>query len=54
MENKIKALTNKETFWEDVRRIVGYYDGVHHEDRTIKKLQRIAENRFNEITQCAP
>ena len=51
MENKIKALTNKETFWEDVRKIVGYYDGVHHEDRVIKRLQRVADARYEELNR---
>lgn len=26
MERKIKKLTNKKTFWDDVREIVGFYD----------------------------
>ena len=49
MENKIKALTNIDTFYEDVRHIVGYYDGVYHTDRVIKRLQRIADARYNEL-----
>lgn len=52
MERKIKALTNKETFYEDVRHIVGYYDEtVFIEDWNIKRLQRIADARYEELEQ---
>lgn len=50
MERKIKALTNKETFYEDVRQIVGYYDEtVFIEDWDIKRLQRVADARYEEL-----
>ena len=50
MKKEIKLLTNCETFWEDVRRIVRYNDPtVHIEDRDIKRLQRIADARYGEI-----
>lgn len=50
MEKKIKELTNKETFYEDVRRIVGYYNpNVFIEDWDIKRLQRVADARYAEI-----
>lgn len=50
MERKIKALTNKETFYEDVRQIVGFYDEtVFVEDWDIKRLQRVADARYIEL-----
>lgn len=45
MERKIKELTNKKTFWDDVREIVGFYDDtVFIEDWDIKRLQRVADS----------
>ena len=53
MEEKIKKLTNKETFYEDVRQIVGYYNpNVFIEDWDIKRLQRVADARYAEIGWC--
>ena len=50
MESKIKKLTNKETFYDDVREIVGYNDPkVFIEDWDIKRLQRVADARYAEI-----
>ena len=50
MEKKIKELTNVDTFYEDVRQIVGYYDpNVFIEDWDIKRLQRVADKRYTEI-----
>ena len=50
MEERINALTDKNTFWEDVKQIVGYYDEkVFLEDWQIKKLQRVADARYLEI-----
>ena len=50
MERKINALTNKETFYEDVRQIVGFYDEtVFIEDWDIKRLQRVADARYIEL-----
>ncbi len=50
MERKIKELTNKETFYDDVREIVGYNDPkVFIEDWDIKRLQRVADARYAEI-----
>ena len=50
MESKIKELTNKETFYDDVREIVGYNDPkVFIEDWDIKRLQRVADARYAEI-----
>ena len=50
MERKIKELTNKKTFWDDVREIVGFYDdAVFIEDWDIKRLQRIADARYEEL-----
>lgn len=50
MEQKIEQLTNKETFYEDVRQIVGFYDErVFIEDWDIKRLQRVADARYEEL-----
>ena len=50
MARKIRQLTNKETFYEDVRKIVGFYDDrVFIEDWDIKNLQRTADARYAEI-----
>jgi len=46
---KINALKNQETFWEDVRNIVGYYEGKPWSDHEIKELQRVADRRFTHI-----
>ena len=50
MDKQIRELTNPDTFWEDVRHIVGFYEGVFHEDWVIKQLQRVADVRYAEIT----
>jgi hypothetical protein len=50
MERKIKKLTNKKTFWDDVREIVGFYDDtVFIEDWDIKRLQRVGDARYEEL-----
>lgn len=49
MEREINQLTNPSTFYEDVRQIVGYYNGVFIEDWNIKRLQRVADKRYTEI-----
>lgn len=49
MEKEINELTNVETFYEDVRQIVGYYEGRFIEDWDIKHLQRVADARYHEI-----
>lgn len=49
MEREIKELTNIETFYDDVREIVGYHKGVFIEDWNIKRLQRVADARYTEI-----
>ena len=50
MERQIKELTNVETFYDDVREIVGYYNpNVFIEDWDIKRLQRVADARYVEI-----
>ncbi len=48
-KNKIQALTNKASFWEDVRQIIGFYDGKIWKDYQIKELQRIADARYEEL-----
>lgn len=49
MEREIRELTNVDSFYDDVRKIVGYYDGVFIEDWDIKRLQRVADARYTEI-----
>lgn len=49
MEREINELTNVETFYDDVREIVGYHKGVFIEDWDIKHLQRVADKRYAEI-----
>lgn len=50
MEEQINELTNKDTFYEDVRKIVGYYNPkIFIEDWDIKHLQRVADARYAEI-----
>lgn len=50
MKNKILELNNINTFWEDVKKIVGYYDeNVFLEDWEIKELQRIADYRYENL-----
>ena len=48
-EKKINELTEVEGFYDRVREIVGYYDGVFWEDWDIKHLQRVADARYHEI-----
>lgn len=48
-EQKINEITEKEGFYEKVRQIVGYYDGVFWEDWDIKHLQRVADARYREL-----
>ena len=43
--DKLNALNNPETFWNDVRKLV---KGVHS-DHVIKRWQILAENRFSEL-----
>lgn len=47
---KIEKLDRQGGFYEMVRDIVGFYDGVEWEDWEIKNLQRIADARYTEIT----
>lgn len=49
MEREINELSNVETFYDDVREIVGYHKGVFIEDWNIKRLQRVADKRYTEI-----
>lgn len=50
----IKELKNKNTFYEDVRNIIGYYDEkVFWEDCDIKYLQRIADKKYSELEEVA-
>ena len=50
MEKQIKALNSLDNFYENVRKIVGFYDeDVFIEDWDIKRLQRIADARYEEL-----
>lgn len=48
-KKSIENLNMKKGFYEEVRRIVGYYDGVEWEDYEIKQLQRIADARYSKL-----
>ena len=45
----IKKLNDKETFWEDVKNLIGYYEHKFWEDWDIKTIQRVADKRYDEI-----
>ncbi len=49
MIDKIMKLDNIETFWEDVKKIVGFYDDVFLDDWVIKDLQRWADYRYEQL-----
>lgn len=49
VKKSIESLNMKKGFYEEVRRIVGFYDGVEWEDWEIKQLQRIADARYSEL-----
>ena len=51
MINKIKSLNNINTFWDDVRQIVGYYEGKELSDAMLTKLTIAAEEREKELTK---
>ena len=53
MKNKIMSLTNIDTFYHDVRVIVGYYKGVYHSDHVIKELQRVADYRYSQLLELS-
>lgn len=53
MKNKIMALDNIDTFYHDVRIIVGYYNGIHHSDHVIKELQRVADYRYSQLLELS-
>ena len=44
-------LKNKETFWEDVKQMIGFYDGKEWEDWQIKRMQREADARYAELCE---
>lgn len=46
IESRINGLKDKDTFWDDVRAILG---DEFFEDWEIKHLQIVAEQRFAEI-----
>ena len=48
-KKSIESLNMKKGFYEEVRRIVGFYDRVEWEDYEIKQLQRIADARYSEL-----
>ena len=48
----IQNITKQGGFYDAVRDIVGFSDGVFWEDWEIKSLQRIADARYIEITKA--
>lgn len=49
MKERIRALDSTEGFYDKVRKIVGFYDGVFIQDWDIKELERISDARFEEL-----
>lgn len=47
--DKIKKLENKDTFYEDVKNIIGFYEHRFWEDWDIKTIQRYADARYEEL-----
>lgn len=48
MIEKIKNLNNKDTFYNDVRTLLG---DKHYSDVFIKNLQRVADARYEELKE---
>ena len=48
---KINTLTETSGFYDKVREIVGFNDGVWWEDCEIKKLQRVADARYTKLIE---
>ena len=48
----IKKLNDKKTFWEDVKNLIGFYEHKFWEDWDIKTIQRVADNRYEEIKEA--
>lgn len=48
-EKQINELTEVDGFYDKVREIVGFNEGVFWEDWDIKHLQRVADARYLEI-----
>lgn len=51
IENEIMQLSNVKTFWEDVRKLVGYYEGRDWEDWQIKRFQAAADYRYEQLKE---
>ena len=51
IEKRIMGLKNIKTFYEDVRKIVGYYEGKDWEDWQIKHFQAVADMRYEELKE---
>ena len=49
---EIKKINKQGGFYDKVRDIVGFSDGVFWEDWEIKSLQRIADARYIELTKA--
>ena len=46
---KIKKLKNKDTFYEDVKNIIGFYEHIFWEDWNIKTIQRCADACYEKL-----
>ncbi len=51
MVDKIMELNDIKTFWEDVKRLVGYYEGKEWEDWQIKRFQAVADYRYEQLKE---
>lgn len=51
MIDKIMELDNINTFWEDVKELIGFYDGKYWEDWEIKRFQATADYRYEQLLE---
>lgn len=49
MIKQIQALDSIDDFYDKVREIIGWKQHIHHSDHNIKKLQAVADARFEEL-----
>lgn len=49
IEQEIMELDNIKTFWEDVKKLVGYYEGRDWKDWQIKHFQAVADERYEQL-----
>ena len=50
-KKNIESISTIKNFYEEVRHIVGFYDGIEWEDYEIKALQRIADAKYAQLLE---